>query len=184
MLYPINKTRWQFQFFHFIFFIMLHCILNRYPLLFKSLLYATWLTRKTDISTCFAKPKQFTESFHFYEKNNHKKQKLHSASVCLAVNPVEAAGTWAGGGHPPAPSLGPTQFLNIKPPEICTLWSSTLYLPCVCKQDARRGLLFAPLSFWLTKGFMRTLYVQIAGKPVFHNFCTYSLLGGILNLRF
>lgn len=108
MLYPINKTRWQFQFFHFIFFIMLHCILNRYPLLFKSLLYATWFSRKTDISTYFAKQKQFTESFHSYEKNNHKKQKLHSASVCLAVNPVEAAGTWAGCGHPPAPSLGPT----------------------------------------------------------------------------
>ena len=30
---------------------------------------------------------------NLYEKNNHKKQKLHSASVCLAVNPVEAAGT-------------------------------------------------------------------------------------------
>lgn len=67
--------------------------IKQVPPLFKSLLYATWFSHEAHVSTCFAKPKQFTESFHFYEKNNYTKQKLHSASVCLAVNPVEAAGT-------------------------------------------------------------------------------------------
>ena len=136
VFYPINrnpsKTRWQFQFFHFMFFIMPHCILNRYPLLFKSLLYATRFSRKTHVSTCFAKPKQFTESFHFYEKNNHKKQKLHSASVCLAVNPVEAAGTWAGGGHPPVPSLGPTSVSQHQASKDLHSMSISALPPFVC----------------------------------------------------
>ena len=151
----------------------------RYPLLFKSSLYATSLLQKTYISTCFfTSPKISEGDFCFYEKRPPAKTAFT----------VSFAGIhYRGSAHPEQqerPCQAPSQELH-SPSQHQASTASTVsgsicalswFILCILSKMCPIIIASSLNTFWFMKVFIGTLYFWIARET-----CTSSLLAFSIN---